>query len=441
MPVKILLADKSITIQKVVEMLFSGKEFEVVCVSDGETALSEAARIIPDVVLADVDLPRVDGYRFAARLKEIPALKSLPVILMLSRDDQYDAAKGKQASIVDSIAKPFESQDLISKVKKALAAAPVQRSTAAPAPVTPQAPRPAAFSAEAISKTVPVPPTQPASPRQVVPPDILDMIKETTPKEVTPPQPSRSVEAEEEIFEVEPEFEAELDTASPSGPARQATKSMPSVGGAPPVPSGRESRPGTTMHAPEPLDRQRPITRKPASEPEIVKSPFEPEAPLAAAPETKKMAPKPFELGDSLMSEAEMALPVGEKAMEEMRAGLGLGKEPRNAEAIQSTGAHPDIVSFESLDAASRVAHEEYTPPSAEEEPFPATPETLSGKSQEFMEPPMPPTMTDDALQAVSRETVEKLAREILERVAWEIVPELAERLIREEIKRLQAGS
>ena len=65
MPVKLLLADKSITIQKVVEMLFSGREYEVVCVSDGENALSEASRVAPDVVLADVDLPRIDGYNFS----------------------------------------------------------------------------------------------------------------------------------------------------------------------------------------------------------------------------------------------------------------------------------------------------------------------------------------------------------------------------------------
>ena len=123
MPVKILLADKSITIQKVVEMLFSGKEYEVVCVSDGDTALGEASRIVPDVILADVDLPRIDGYRFAGRLKETTVLAKVPVILMLSRDDVYDAGKGKLAGIVDNIAKPFESQDLIGKVKKALTGA------------------------------------------------------------------------------------------------------------------------------------------------------------------------------------------------------------------------------------------------------------------------------------------------------------------------------
>ncbi len=124
MPVKILLADKSITIQKVVEMLFSGRNYEVVCVSDGETALNEAARVVPDVVLVDVDLPRIDGYSFASRLKQIPQFAQTPVILMMSRDDVYNDAQGKQAGIIDNIAKPFESQDLIGKVKKAISGTP-----------------------------------------------------------------------------------------------------------------------------------------------------------------------------------------------------------------------------------------------------------------------------------------------------------------------------
>jgi CheY-like chemotaxis protein len=86
MPVKILLADKSITIQKVVEMLFSGKEYEVICVSDGEAALNEASRAMPDVVLADVDLPRLDGYAFAARLRQSPALSQTPTSTTRARE-------------------------------------------------------------------------------------------------------------------------------------------------------------------------------------------------------------------------------------------------------------------------------------------------------------------------------------------------------------------
>ena len=155
MAVKILLADKSITIQKVVEMLFSGKEYQVVCVSDGEAALSQATRSAPDVVLADMDLPRVDGYTLAARFKQIPNLAQTPVILMLSRDDVFDIVRAQQAGILDKIAKPFESQDLIGKVKKALTAAPPRRAEPA---------RPAAAE-------------QPRS-KQAAPSDIFDIIRE-----------------------------------------------------------------------------------------------------------------------------------------------------------------------------------------------------------------------------------------------------------------------
>src|SRR5512143_3735458 len=97
MTVKILLADKSITIQQVVEMLLCGRDHEVPCVSDGESALSEAPRTIPDVVLADVDLPKMDGYAFSARLRQTLQLAKIPVILMMSRDDVYDSARGKAA--------------------------------------------------------------------------------------------------------------------------------------------------------------------------------------------------------------------------------------------------------------------------------------------------------------------------------------------------------
>src|SRR5512143_3836924 len=195
MPVKILLADKSITIQKVVEMLFSGKEYEVTCVSDGESALSEAARIVPDGVLVDVDLPRIDGYTFTKRLKDAPALARMPAILMLSRDDVYDAGKGKLSGIADHIAKPFESQDLIGRVKKALSAASAPPVAPAPASRTamPSPPKAAPVAAPMPSPpkaapAAPAPPTPrpaaappappPRQPKPAATSDIFDIIEE-----------------------------------------------------------------------------------------------------------------------------------------------------------------------------------------------------------------------------------------------------------------------
>jgi CheY-like chemotaxis protein len=200
MPVKILLADKSITIQKVVEMLFSGKEYSVTAVSDGESALGEASRVLPDVVLADVDLPRLDGYSFGSRLKQNPQLSRTPVILMLSRDDVYDEAKGRQAGIVDHIAKPFESQDLIGKVKTALASAPQRPGEAAAAPRAPA--RPAA---------APPPPTRPQA---AVPSDIFDIIQEAPSREEIRRAPAPPAPQEESVYEVEPEVEVEEPMAS-----------------------------------------------------------------------------------------------------------------------------------------------------------------------------------------------------------------------------------
>lgn len=195
MPVKILLADKSITIQKVVEMLFSGKEYSVTAVSDGESALGEASRVLPDVVLADVDLPRLDGYSFGARLKQNPQLSRTPVIVMLSRDDIYDEAKGRQAGIVDHIAKPFESQDLIGKVKKALASVPQRPGDAAPAPRA---------AAPARAATAP-----PPRPQAAVPSDIFDIIQEAPSREEIRRAPAPPAPQEESVYEVEPEVEVE----------------------------------------------------------------------------------------------------------------------------------------------------------------------------------------------------------------------------------------
>ena len=206
MPVKILLADKSITIQKVVEMLFSGRDYEIICASDGETALNDATRVVPDVVLVDVDLPRIDGYSFASRMKQIPQLARTPVILMMSRDDVYDDAKGKQAGILDNIAKPFESQELIGKVKKALAEAPPRSAEPAPSiarqPAAPEPPvPPAAFQ----SAPAAPPPAAPLKPKKAAPADIFDIISEAP----SPADLARAAASTEEdtVYEVEPVVE------------------------------------------------------------------------------------------------------------------------------------------------------------------------------------------------------------------------------------------
>jgi CheY-like chemotaxis protein len=377
MPVKILLADKSITIQKVVEMLFSGREYEVSCASDGETALNEAGRTLPDVVLADVDLPRIDGYSFSERLKQVPALAQTPVILMLSRDDVFDEAKAKQAGIVDSIAKPFESQDLISKVRKAISAAPPRAAEAAGAAAKPTAvtkPAPAAAPSQA---------HQAQKPKQAAPTDIFDIIEEApSPVDLRPGAAAPGAE-EESVFEVEPEFEAEEQQAI----------------------------------------------------------------------------------------DGEEALPVGKKAVEEMRAGLGLSGGAEQAEPKAGSVDSLGLAAVAALDTFEKPAPRrpetpkprmpearEYVPPvrfePATEAPSVAVSEdmlrnmaqeTVTRMAKEVfakLPPVQPPPVSEEMLRKILEESVTKIvretARQVIEKVAWEVIPDLAEMLIKAEIERLK---
>ena len=420
MPVKILLADKSITIQKVVEMLFSGKEYEVTCVSDGESALSEAARIVPDVVLVDVDLPRIDGYTFAKRLKDTPALAKLPSILMLSRDDVYDAGKGKLSSIADHIAKPFESQELIGKVKKALAAAP----SATAAPAVPPAPKPPTSPQPRLTPA-PAPPPKPAP---AAPSDIFDIIEEaaapvTAQAEPIPPMPEQVEAGSEVMYEVEPEFEVLPESPEPpeslaAGPPLTKEEEWHSMTAPPAAEPKQASAKPAAFEADEVFD----VEPAPAEETAIPA--FEPSA-----------GPVSYDFGEPLAAEAETVFPHGQKAVEEMREGLGLREGKTD-----SVTRHPDIVSFESLDMASRAPNDEYAyaPPDTTARPAPL-PSAARGPGSPLPAASLSPQGTEELLMSVAKDVVEKAAREILERVAWEVIPDLAERLIREEIERLKA--
>ena len=74
MPQTLLLADDSLTIQRVIELTFAGEDIKVVAVSDGDQAIARLDSEPPDIVLADVGMPGRDGYEVAAYVKQSPRL-------------------------------------------------------------------------------------------------------------------------------------------------------------------------------------------------------------------------------------------------------------------------------------------------------------------------------------------------------------------------------
>lgn len=121
---KILLADDSITIQKVVELTFSEGDYQVVCVGNGAQALKKLSEARPDVVLLDVIMPEKNGYEVCEQIKRNPATSGIPVLLLTGTFEPFDRKRADQAGANGHLTKPFESQALVSKVEELIAATP-----------------------------------------------------------------------------------------------------------------------------------------------------------------------------------------------------------------------------------------------------------------------------------------------------------------------------
>ncbi|MDA8238827.1 MAG: response regulator [Nitrospiraceae bacterium] len=117
---RLLLADDSITIQKVVELVLAEEDFEIKAVSNGEEALNAIESFNPDIVLADIEMPKMNGYQLCEKIKQDPKTASVPVILLAGAFEPIDGELARQVGADDSVIKPFESQELISKINAAL---------------------------------------------------------------------------------------------------------------------------------------------------------------------------------------------------------------------------------------------------------------------------------------------------------------------------------
>jgi CheY-like chemotaxis protein len=120
MTIKLLLADDSITIQKLVELIATDEGFEIKATNNGEEALSAIPSFQPDIVLADTEMPAINGYQLCEKIKQDPIMHHIPVILLTGAFEPIDDKLVKQVRADDVIIKPFEPQELISKLKALL---------------------------------------------------------------------------------------------------------------------------------------------------------------------------------------------------------------------------------------------------------------------------------------------------------------------------------
>jgi len=115
----VLVAEDSVVVRSLLRTQLQERGYTVVEAGDGEEALVRARESLPDVVLLDVEMPRLDGFAVLAELKRDPRLSDVPVVFLTGRTSAEDAVRGLELGAHDYLRKPFEPAELTARVHAA----------------------------------------------------------------------------------------------------------------------------------------------------------------------------------------------------------------------------------------------------------------------------------------------------------------------------------
>ena len=118
---RLLLADDSVSVQRIIELTFVDENVDVVAVGGGHEAIEDIKRQPPDIVLADTRMPEGDGYEVADFVRRSPELARIPVVLLTGAFDPVDTVRAEEVGSRGVLVKPFEAQQVIGTVRDLLA--------------------------------------------------------------------------------------------------------------------------------------------------------------------------------------------------------------------------------------------------------------------------------------------------------------------------------
>lgn len=116
--VKVMVIDDSKTIRRTAESLLKKAGCEVTTATDGFEALAMIADHHPDVIFVDIMMPRLDGYQTCALIKHNDVFKSIPVIMLSSKDGLFDRARGRIVGSEQYLTKPFTKDELLGAIRR-----------------------------------------------------------------------------------------------------------------------------------------------------------------------------------------------------------------------------------------------------------------------------------------------------------------------------------
>jgi CheY-like chemotaxis protein len=130
---KILLADDSVTVQKIITLTFSDEGVDVIAVNNGDEAINRLRRLRPALVMADISIPGKNGYEICEFVKAHPEMGETPVILLVPAFEPFDEERAHRIGADHHLTKPFQSIRMLISIVKNL----MDRKTVAESPVAP----------------------------------------------------------------------------------------------------------------------------------------------------------------------------------------------------------------------------------------------------------------------------------------------------------------
>ena len=374
---RILLADDSLTIQKVAELVFAGSDWDLRIVGSGDKAAALLPEFSPDVVLADAVMPGLSGYEVCEAVKKLEDGPYIPVIMLTGTFEPFDRPRADQAGADAVVTKPFDSHallalvsDLTNRAKEAKAAAPP------PPPPAPE-PEPAPVSA--------------------------DLGEDTTPTDIGRLARASAPEAE------------------PLPEALYATSAIPIL--AEPTETLRPPAEAGVVQEPEPST---------APSQEVPPEPFlEAGTPLHLAGAATSASAYEVDLGgleedvarrdiEADIAEFERSGRVSSTVPAFSTAPAEPGADTGPVELPPHGGPLPEPAGSDLELLASRASLGDLT--------------RLVGGGGAGPERPL----GDDEVERIARRVVEILGERVVRKVAWDVVPEMAERLVRERLRELE---
>jgi DNA-binding response OmpR family regulator len=118
---RVVIADDDDDIRRLVQLTVANAGCDVTSAPDGESALEAVRAVLPDLVILDVLMPRMDGWEVAKELKRDPKTAGIPIMFLTSKGQEHDVLEGFEAGGADYVVKPFSPRELQARVRSVLA--------------------------------------------------------------------------------------------------------------------------------------------------------------------------------------------------------------------------------------------------------------------------------------------------------------------------------